>query len=94
MRPPTAYEELDEIEAPSGIEKGGVEAATEERMLLGHPRRALVVEYADGEGQTKAVVICSSDLEQIFEVMLEPAQPVACYVLATRAITPEPGTNF
>jgi hypothetical protein len=63
-------------------------------MLLGHPRRALVVEYADGEGKTKAVVIYSWDLEQIFEVMLEPAQPVACYVLATRAITSEPGTNF
>ena len=31
MRHPTAYKELDEIEAPSGIEKGGVEAAAEER---------------------------------------------------------------
>jgi hypothetical protein len=31
MRHPTAYKELDEIEAPSGIEKGGVEAATGER---------------------------------------------------------------
>ena len=31
MRHPTAYKELDEIEAPSGIEKGDVEAATGER---------------------------------------------------------------
>lgn len=31
MRHPTAYKELEEIEAPTGIEKGGVEAATGER---------------------------------------------------------------
>ena len=42
-------------------------------MLLGHPGRALVAEYADGEVQTKALAIYCSDLEQIFEVILEPA---------------------
>ena len=31
MRHSTAYKELNEIEAPTDIEKGGVEAATGER---------------------------------------------------------------
>lgn len=67
----TAYEELDEVEAPSDIEEVGVRAGDRGVVVevFERPRSALLVEYADPEGQTKALVTYSADLERILDVL-------------------------
>lgn len=66
-----AYEELDEVEAPEGIEGAGVEAGDLGVVVevFERPRPALLVEYADPEGRTKALVTYSPDLERVLDVL-------------------------
>jgi hypothetical protein len=66
-----AYEELDEVEAPEAIEEAGVEAGDPGVVVevLERPRPALLVEYADPEGRTKALITYSADLGRILDVL-------------------------
>lgn len=66
-----AYEELTEVEAPEPIEGAGVEAGDPGVVVevFGRPRPALLVEYADPEGRTKALVTYSPDLSRILDVL-------------------------
>lgn len=69
----TAYRELEEISAPfdlpdSGIKEGDRGVVIEE---FGAPTPAILVEHADGEGQTRALVIYTPDLGQILEIIPE-----------------------
>lgn len=69
----TAYREFEEISAPfdlpgSGIKEGDRDVVVEE---FGAPIPAILVEHADGEGQTRALVIYTPDLGRILEVILE-----------------------
>jgi hypothetical protein len=65
------HEELDEIEAPEGIEEAGVEAGDPGVVIevFERPRPALLVEYADPEGRTKALVTYSPDLGRVLDVL-------------------------
>ena len=66
-----AYEELDEVEAPEAIEGVGVEAGDPGVVVevFERPRPALLVEYADPEGRTKALVTYSPDLGRVLDVL-------------------------
>jgi hypothetical protein len=66
-----AYGELDEVEAPEDIEKAGVEVGDSGVVVevFEQPRPALLVEYADPEGRTKALVTYSTDLTQVLDVL-------------------------
>ena len=66
----TTYEELDEIRAPGPLPEVGVETGDRGVVLevFERPNLALLVEYADEEGRTKALVVYSSDLRQTFAV--------------------------
>ncbi len=66
-----AYEELDQIEAPERIEEAGVEAGDPGVVVevFGRPRPALLVEYADPEGRTRALVTYSPDLGRVLDVL-------------------------
>ena len=73
------YEELDEIRAPEDLPEVRVDAGDRGVVLEIFPGRpaenvppALLVEYADREGQTKALVTYSTDLRQTFGVYPEP----------------------
>jgi hypothetical protein len=65
--------ELDEIGAPGDIEEAGVKAGDRGVVLevFERPSPALLVEYADLEGQTKALVTYSADLESILDVFVD-----------------------
>lgn len=66
----TIYKELDEVHAPGSLPE--VEVRSGDRGVVvevfEHPARAVMVEYADVEGQTKATVLYSPDLTKIFAV--------------------------
>lgn len=69
------YEELDEVRAPGDLPEAEVGVGDRGVVLEVFPGRpaenvppALLVEYADSEGQTKALVTYSTDLRQIFGV--------------------------
>lgn len=66
-----AYEELDEVEAPEAIEGAGVEAGDPGVVVevFERPRPALLVEYADPDGRTKALVTYSTDLGRVLDVL-------------------------
>ena len=73
------YEELDEIRAPEDLPEVRVDAGDCGVVLEVFPGRpaenvppALLVEYADREGQTKALVTYSTDLRRTFGVYPEP----------------------
>jgi hypothetical protein len=65
------YEDLAEVEAPEGIEEAGVEAGDPGVVVevFERPRPALLVEYADPEGRTKALVTYSPDLGRVLDVL-------------------------
>lgn len=67
--------ELDEIGAPEDIGEAGVKAGDRGVVLevfeQGSPGPALLVEYADFEGQTKALVTYSADLETILDIFVD-----------------------
>lgn len=67
------HKELDEIRAPEAIEEAGVEAGDRGVVVevFERPRPALLVEYADFIGQTKALVTYSTNLEETFDVILD-----------------------
>lgn len=69
----TAYRELDEIRAPQGIPEIDVSAGDRGVVveIFEHPRPAVLVEYADDEGQSKALVTYSPDLRRILSVVPE-----------------------
>lgn len=66
-----AYEELDEVDAPEAIEEAGVEAGDPGVVVevFERPRPALLVEYADPEGRTKALVTYSPGLRRVLDVL-------------------------
>ena len=65
--------ELDEIRAPEAIEEAGIKAGDRGVVLevFEQPSPALLVEYADFLGQTKALVTYSKDLETILDVFVD-----------------------
>jgi hypothetical protein len=69
----TVYKELDEVYAPEALPE--IEVHSGDRGVVvevfDHPTRAVMVEYADSEGQTKATVLYSLNLEHVFEVVPE-----------------------
>lgn len=71
------YEELDEVEAPEAIEGVGVEAGDPGVVVevFERPRPALLVEYADAEGRTKALVTYSPDLGRVLDVLAQGRGP-------------------
>lgn len=71
----TAHKELDEVRATSDIPEA--EVKTGDRGVVVEvfelPRPAVRVEFADDEGQTKALVTYSPDLGRILGVVPERA---------------------
>ncbi len=69
----SVHKELDEIRAPEGIEDAGVRAGDRGVVIevFERPSPALLVEYADLIGQTKALVTYSMDLETILDVFVD-----------------------
>jgi hypothetical protein len=69
----TAYRELDEVRAPGSLPEAGVRTGDRGVVVevFEHPSPAVMVEYADEEGQTKVLVLYSPGLEQVFEVAPE-----------------------
>lgn len=69
----TVYKELDEIHAPESLPKVGVKAGDRGVVVVERqrPEAAIEVEYADEEGQTKALVVYSPDLERVLAVYPE-----------------------
>lgn len=72
------YEELDEVRAPENLPEVGVGVGDRGVVLEVFPGRpaenvppALLVEYADRNGQTKALVTYSTDLGRTFGVYPE-----------------------
>ena len=71
----TAYTDLDQVRAPADIEQVAVRAGDVGVVVqtFERPKPAVMVEYADDEGQTKALVFYSPDLSRLFQVLPEPA---------------------
>jgi hypothetical protein len=65
--------ELDEVVAPGNIEEAGVNAGDRGVVLevFERPSPALLIEYADFLGQTKALVTYSKDLETTLDVFVD-----------------------
>ncbi len=65
------YKELDEIRAPKAIEEVGVKPGARGVVVevFEVPRPALLVEYADFLGQTRALVTYSTNLEETYDVL-------------------------
>lgn len=72
----TICKELDEVRAPENLP--GVEVGAGDRGVVvdafERPRPAVMVEYADSEGRTKALVTYSPDLEQTINVIPETSR--------------------
>lgn len=69
----SVHKELDEVRAPEDIEDAGVRAGDRGVVIeaFERPSPALLVEYADLIGQTKALVTYSTDLETILDVFVD-----------------------
>ncbi len=69
-----AYKDLDEVRAPADIGQVAVRAGDTGVVVqtFERPYTAVMVEYTDHEGQTKALVIYSPDLTRLFKVIPEP----------------------
>jgi hypothetical protein len=65
------YKELDEIRAPRAIEEVGVKAGARGVVVevFEVPRPALLVEYVDYLGQTIALAVYSTNLEETYDVL-------------------------
>ena len=68
------HKELDEIKAPADVEEVDVRAGDRGVVVevFEHPEPAVLVEFANEEGRTKALVAYSPDLTQLLEVIPEP----------------------
>lgn len=69
----TERRELEEVRAPhepsqAGVHKGDRGVIVE---VFGEPDPAIMVEYADEEGQTRALVIYTHDLERVLRIIPE-----------------------
>ena len=69
------HKQLDEIKAPADVEEVGVHAGDRGVVIeiFERPETAVMVEYADEEGQTKAQVIYSPDLTHLLGIIPEQA---------------------
>lgn len=70
----TTYGYLEVVTAPADLEGVGVRAGDRGTVVevFEHPEPAVMVEYADDEGRTKALVVYSPDLARLSEVIPEP----------------------
>ncbi len=72
----TTYKELDEVRAPEDPPE--VEVGAGDRGVVveafEHPRPSVLVEYADSEGRTKALVTYSPNLDQVINVIPETSR--------------------
>lgn len=70
------YEELAEVRAPGDIEEASVRGGDRGVVVevFEEPSPALLVEYADRSGQTKALVTYSADLFRVLDVLPRKAQ--------------------
>lgn len=68
-----AHRELDEVRAPESVPEVAVEAGDRGVVVdvFERPRPAVRVEYTDGDGQTKALITYSPDLEKTLNVIPE-----------------------
>ena len=68
------HKELDEIKAPADVEEVDVRSGDRGVVVevFEHPEPAVLVEFANEEGRTKALVAYSPDLTQLLEVIPEP----------------------
>lgn len=82
-----AYRDLDEIKAPEDVEEARVKAGDRGVVIevFERPSPALLVEYADFEGRTKALVTYSADLENILDVLVDRDRPTIEDHIADRA---------
>ena len=71
----TTYGYLEVVTSPADLKGVGVRAGDRGTVVevLERPEPAVMVEYADEEGRTKALVIYSPDLTRLLEVLLEPS---------------------
>lgn len=69
------YKELDEVRAPEPLPEVGVRAGDRGVVVMEYerPEPAIEVEYADSEGQSRAFVIYSPDLQKVFNT--HPEKP-------------------
>lgn len=66
----TTYKELDEVRAPEALPEVGVKAGDRGVVVMEYerPEPAIEVEYADADGQSRAFVVYSPDLEKVLDV--------------------------
>ena len=71
MNRTTTYGHLEVVAAPADLEGVGVKAGDHGTVVevFERPKPAVMVEYADKEGRTKALIIYSPDLTRLFEVV-------------------------
>ena len=70
----TTYGYLEAVTAPADLEGTGVKTGARGTVVevFELPEPAVMVEYADEEGRTKALVIYSPDLTRLLEVVHAP----------------------
>lgn len=69
----TERRELEEVRAPNDLPEAGVREGERGVVVevLGEPEPAVMVEYADEEGQTRALVIYTPDLARTLHIIPE-----------------------
>lgn len=69
----TERRELEEVRAPGDIPEAGVRPGDRGIVVevFEEPEAAVLVEYADGEGQTRALVVYTPDLARVLQVIPE-----------------------
>ena len=70
----TTYGYLEAVTAPEDLEGTGVKAGDRGTVVevFERPEPAVMVEYTDEEGRTKALIIYSPDLTRLLQVIPEP----------------------
>lgn len=66
----TTYKELDEVRAPEPLPEVGVRAGDRGVVVMEYerPEPAIEVEYTDAEGQPRAFIVYSPDLQKVLAV--------------------------
>jgi hypothetical protein len=69
----TERRELEEVRAPEDLSEVGIQRGERGVVVevFGEPDPAIMVEYADEEGQTRALVIYTPDLGHVLRIMPE-----------------------
>lgn len=69
----TERRELEEVRASHELPQAGVQKGDRGVIVevFGEPDPAIMVEYADEEGQTRALVIYTHDLERVLRIIPE-----------------------